>query len=194
MTERRGKSGRALFALPDDGELTERAIAGDGQAILRLLDLVAPDVRTFARQQCRWNDADDATQEALWLLYRRVGMLRVAASLPSWLYTVVRHQCLKLAMQAARSSSRERRWFAEARFAVVPSPELRLDVAAAIESLPVHYRAIVLLRDFEDLTIAEIGARLNLSRETVKGRMHRARSLLREYLAADRSANGTDPE
>ena len=61
--------------------------------------------------------------------------------------------------------------------------ELRLDVAAAIESLPEHYRTLVVFRDLQSMTVDEIGARLNLSREAVKGRLHRARELMREYLS-----------
>jgi len=63
-----------------------------------------------------------------------------------------------------------------------PTLELRLDVAAAIGSLPPHYREVVLLRDVEEMTVDEIGAALALTREAVKARLHRARALLREYL------------
>ena len=37
-------------------------------------------------------------------------------------------------------------------------------------------------RDVEEMTVDEIGTALNLTREAVKGRLHRARALLREYL------------
>ncbi|RTM09708.1 MAG: isoprenylcysteine carboxyl methyltransferase [Hyphomicrobiales bacterium] len=50
---------------------------------------------------------------------------------------------------------------------------MRLNLTRAIESLPEHYRQIVLLRDVEELTINEIAQ--SLSREAVKGRRHRAR-------------------
>ena len=71
---------------------------------------------------------------------------------------------------------------AEQRFAQVPKSELRIDIARAIQSLPEHYREIVVLRDLEELTIDEIAGRLAATRETVKARLHRARALLREYL------------
>jgi len=84
-------------------------------------------------------------------------------------------------MVVARSSSSI---LAAGRCAEIPTDEaLRLDVIAAIESLPPHYREIVILRDFEELRIDEIVGRLGLTRESVKGRLHRARALLREYLA-----------
>ena len=60
--------------------------------------------------------------------------------------------------------------------------ELRLDLTNAIQSLPEHYRQIVLLRDVDELTIDEIAQSLSLSREAVKGRLHLARGLIREYL------------
>ena len=60
---------------------------------------------------------------------------------------------------------------------------LRLDVAAALESLPAHYLEVILLRDFEELTIAEIAGRLHEPAGAIKSRLHRARALVREYLS-----------
>ena len=61
---------------------------------------------------------------------------------------------------------------------------VRLDVVSAIESLPNRYRDVIVLRDFEELTIGEISARLKLSSAATKSRLHRARELAREYLLA----------
>ena len=70
----------------------------------------------------------------------------------------------------------------DARISYRPEIELRLDLAAAIQSLPERYRVVVVLRDIQELTIAEIAARLDASRETTKARLRRARALMREYL------------
>ncbi len=64
-----------------------------------------------------------------------------------------------------------------------PEHVLRLDLAAAFEALPPHYRDVALMRDLQEMTIDEIAAALDLSRQAVKARLHRARLLLREYLA-----------
>ena len=161
--------------------LARLAIAGDREALIGLLDAVEPDIRRFARMQCASSDADDAVQEALVQLVRRIGMLRAAAALPAWLFTTVRRACLRLARAALRREIMERH--ADERLWSGRTPaELRLDIARAIESLPANYRQIVVLRDFEEMTIDEIGAALALTREAVKGRLHRARALLREYL------------
>ena len=62
---------------------------------------------------------------------------------------------------------------------------LRIDLSRAIQSLPDHYREVILLRDIEELSIDEIASVLSLTRESVKARIHRARMLIREYLVRD---------
>lgn len=162
--------------------LVEAAMQGDEAALLDLLTVAGPDVRRFARAACRAADVEDAVQETLWVLYRRIGALRAAAALSGWLFAVVRRECLRLgrALRLVPSKDPE----AEARLLAQPDATLRLDLAAAIQSLPAHYRAIVIMRDLEERTIQEIGDALGLSREAVKGRLNRARALLREYLLA----------
>lgn len=63
-----------------------------------------------------------------------------------------------------------------------PNDDLRLDLANALESLPPNYLEMILLRDFEELTISEICARLSITAATAKARLRRARLLVREYL------------
>jgi RNA polymerase sigma factor (sigma-70 family) len=161
--------------------LTRDAIAGDREALLQLLEVVQPDIRRFARTHCLAGDAEDAAQEALWQLYRRVGMLRAASALPAWLFTTVRRECLRLAKATFRRQSSNRD-VDEARVLRQAPTELRLDVAQAIDSLPVHYREVVILRHFKEMTVDEIGGALGLTREAVKGRLLRSRALLREHL------------
>lgn len=62
------------------------------------------------------------------------------------------------------------------------SATLSRDLAMALESLPAHYREILLLRDLEGLTIEELSDTLGLTRQAAKARLHRARALAREYL------------
>ena len=50
------------------------------------------------------------------------------------------------------------------------------------QSLPATHREVVLLRDFEEMTIGEISNRIGLGREATKSRLRRARVLLRDYL------------
>ena len=77
----------------------------------------------------------------------------------------------------------------EAQLARRSMDELRTELAFALESLPSHYLEMIMLRDFEELTIAEICERLDVSVATAKARLRRARVLVREYLlGADQSS------
>ncbi|MES1149658.1 MAG: sigma factor, partial [Bradyrhizobium guangdongense] len=72
-------------------DLFEAARLGDQHAIVRLLETAQPDIRRYARAACRSSaDAEDAAQEALWILFRHVGTIRTLLSLSSWLFSVVR--------------------------------------------------------------------------------------------------------
>jgi len=70
-----------------------------------------------------------------------------------------------------------------------PSPErttfaaeLRGLLEAAIDTLPLGYREVFMLREVEGLTTSETAASLDLSEEAVKTRLHRARGLIRDRL------------
>lgn len=162
----------------------EAARLGDRAAISALLELRQPDIRRYARSACRTSaDAEDAAQEALWLLSRHVRAIRSFASLSGWLFTVIRRECLRLARRAGLAVAAGEHEIEE-QLLSRPEPELRLDLATAFESLPAHYRDIALMRDINEMSIGEISEALDLSREAVKARLHRPRVMLREFLTA----------
>ncbi len=163
-------------------ELFAAARLGDPHAIASLLETAQPDIRRYARATCRSSaDAEDATQEAMWILFRHVGTIRSLVALSAWLFSVVRRECLRLARKAGLAPSIDD-GEAEALLLSRSEVDLRLDVAAAFEALPAHYRDVALMRDVKEMTIDEIAAALGASRPTVKARLHRARALMREYL------------
>ena len=73
----------------------------------------------------------------------------------------------------------------EGRLAHLAPEDVRIDLSRAIQSLPDHYREVILLRDIEELSIDEIVGVLGLTRGSVKARIHRARLMIREYLVRD---------
>ncbi len=159
------------------------AQGGDAAALDHLLRVCHPDVRRYAYRHCRISDVDDAVQEALFILSRRLHALRIVAAFPGWLFTIVRRECRRLERHVfgldALDEARMEAWLA-----TCPDAALRVDLIQALESLPAHYREIILLRDFAGLTIRALSARLALSPMAVKSRLHRARELVREYLIA----------
>lgn len=164
-------------------ELIAAAQAGDGKAIALLLERAQPDIRRYAEYNCRTaSDVEEAVQEALILIYRRIASLRAVGAFSGWLLSIVRRACWRLARAVLGAALPLETFSNSARLATTDDNELRLDLTNAIQSLPEHYRQIVLLRDINELTIDEIAQSLSLSREAVKGRLHRARGLIREYL------------
>lgn len=165
----------------NDPALVEAARLGDHAALERLLEVCQPDLRRIAQSQCATSaDADDAVQESMWLVYRRIGALRTVGSFGAWIFSIVRRECQRL-MRRMRGLS-ELPDNDHAIFAYYTHPDLRLDLAAAIQSLPDKYREAIVLRDFEEYSITEIADSLRLTREAVKSRVHRGRQMIREYL------------
>jgi DNA-directed RNA polymerase specialized sigma24 family protein len=120
-----------------------RAAAGDAGAIEAVLSVAQADIRRYARRSCRTaSDAEEAVQETLIVLYRKVGALRDVGAISGWLFD---RYCLRLAMRLAGVPSAIAAEAVEQRSAQVGKPELRIDIARAIQSLPEHYREIVVL-------------------------------------------------
>ena len=163
--------------------MVEAARRGEPAALDRLLRACQPDIRRYATRHCRLSDIDDAVQETLLIVVRRLRALRTVAAFSGWLFTIVRRECRRLERRVfgldGYDELRMEEWLS-----THSDEALRIDLIHALESLPGHYREIVLLRDFEELTLREIAARLALTPAATKSRLHRARELVREYLIA----------
>lgn len=162
------------------------AQTGDAAAISRLLAVCQADARRYAYRHCQASDVDDAVQESLLVISRKVKGLKVAAAFSSWLFTVIKRECRKLERMMFRHDPLPDE-VAEEQLLCRTDQALRIDLANALESLPAHYLEVVLLRDFEELTIAEIAERLCEPPGAVKSRLHRARELVREYMLGPKS-------
>ena len=162
-------------------ELILAAQLGDNVALNRLLLVSQTDARRYARKHCQSSDVDDAVQEALLILARRISALKAAAAFSGWLFTIVRRECQRLSRAMLRHESLEDERI-ESYLAARTDLDLRHDLSVALESLPAHYRRVILLRDFEERTIAEIASALGEEPPAIKSRLHRARELVREYL------------
>jgi RNA polymerase sigma factor (sigma-70 family) len=161
----------------------EAARSGDPVALDRLLRLCQPDIRRYAQRSCFISDVDDAVQEALLVVARKFESVRAVAAFSGWMFSVVRRECRRLGRKAfdfdPYNEEEVDRWLAKH-----GADTLRFELVEALESLPAEYRNVLLLRDFEELTIGEIAGRLGLSVPATKSRLHRARTLAREYLLA----------
>lgn len=159
------------------------AQAGDAVALEQLLVQLRPDIRRYARYQCqRASAVDDVVQEALIVLYRRVGTVRSLSALSAWLLRIVARLCMLPALMYLRGMEDLQSLEASQHFARMPAHELRIDLVRALESLSAPHREIILLRDMQEMTTSEIAACLGITREAAKSRLQRARALVKEYL------------
>jgi RNA polymerase sigma factor (sigma-70 family) len=155
---------------------------GDNRALERVLHRSRQDLRRYAEYHCPINDAEDAVQEALLTVSRKLRDLREIEAFASWIFRIVKRECnrykrLKRALlQVPITEDIVGPCYPE-------SKGVERDVARALASLPEHYREIILLRDLEGLTIEELSAQLGLTQLAAKARLHRARCLAREYFA-----------
>jgi RNA polymerase sigma factor (sigma-70 family) len=176
------------FSWPTN-ELVEAAQLGDEASLEALLLGSHPHVVRFARSLCSTpEDAEEAAQEALIVLFRHVGTLRVTAALSSWLFQIVKNECVRRSRAVVRTISTHRD-LQIASCAIEASAEQvaigRLEaqrVAAALMDLPPSYRQVLVMRDIQSLSGSEVAARLGLSKSAMKSTLHRARMMLRETL------------
>ncbi len=156
---------------------------GDRRALERVLVRSRQDLRRYAEYHCAVNDVEDAVQESLLLVSRKLSSLREPAAFTSWLFRIVKRECNRL-KRATRLLLMQPSDLEEIEGPHYPAPNgLVRDVARALARLPDHYREAILMRDLEGLSIAEMSERLALHPEAAKARIHRARSLARQYLA-----------
>lgn len=165
----------------DVSPLIRAAQTGDPLALEQLIARCYPDLRRYAQKHCHASHAEDAIQETLLVATRNIRSLRQLHSWFAWMVTILKRQCHYLFRRFNINIHLiDAQWgeFIDS----TPTPALKIELLRALESLPEHYLQIILLRDFEELSITEIATRLNENIPTVKSRLHRARTLMREYL------------
>lgn len=172
------------LAWPDE-RLVKAAQDGDTTSLTAVIIESHPHVRRFALSLCATpQDAEDAAQEALIILYRKIGTLRATGALASWMFRIVRNECLRQ-LRLLTSVA------AEAGGESAPSAESsvlrRLDaerVAVAVRGLPRDQRQVLIMRDVQGYPGRLVARSLGLSNAAMKSRLHRARAALRHALAA----------
>jgi RNA polymerase sigma-70 factor (ECF subfamily) len=179
-----------------ESQLLQSARDGDPRALEELLESHEARVYRFALRLCRHpQDAEDVLQESLLAAARGLARFRGDASLGTWLYAIARSYCIKK-RRRGRSAVAELSLEEEAAHAVLaradpaPGPDVALEsrrlesaLEGAIARLDRPYREVLVLRDVEGLTAAEVAKVTGLSIPAIKSRLHRARARIREDLA-----------
>ena len=148
-------------------------------------------------------DAEEVLQDVLLTLARKGGSFEGRSALGSWIYRITTNAALnkrrgkRLELETpledllptfkADGHRAGDRAFVLADWSQNPEEELlsgerRRVLERAIDSLPDHYRAVLILRDVEGLSNESVAEVLGESVPSVKSRLHRARMVLREQL------------
>lgn len=126
--------------------LVESAKNGDSVALVAVLKNSRQDLRRYAEYHCVINDIEDAVQESLILVFRRLGDLRKPEAFASWLFRIVKRECNRMRRGWRLLTNQEIDEAIQPLSFREPS-ELRMDIARVLKELPDHYRAILLMRD-----------------------------------------------
>lgn len=151
------------------------------------------------------NDAPDTVQEVFLKVFRHVHEFKGQSSLKTWIYRIAvheasnqrrwwsRHRRRELSLETPLSLSNDEPDektlgtslvdSGESPYESTANEELHAVVQAALAEVPVTFRAVVVLRDIEDLSYEEIAEVLQVRVGTVKSRLARGREALRPLLA-----------
>jgi len=134
-------------------------------------------------------DAEDAFQATFWTLARKAGSIRDRRLLSAWLYEVAYRIAIRARSNVARRRDQETRGAAMASLAEPPQQEqeaawaeLRPVLHDELNRLPEKYRLPIVLSYLEGRTNEEVASLLSWPVGTVKGRLSRARDMLRSRL------------
>jgi RNA polymerase sigma-70 factor, ECF subfamily len=185
-----------------DQALVEGLRRGEPQAMEQLVETYANRVyRLTIRITGSREDAEEATQDALWTAGRKIDTFKGESAFGSWLYRIAANAAY---MKLRRRKAKAREIAIED---VLPalddgglhfepmddwSPrvddqalngELREILDTAIAELPPDYRTALVLHDVEGLSNPDVAETLGISLPAVKSRVHRSRLYLRKRLS-----------
>jgi RNA polymerase sigma factor (sigma-70 family) len=177
------------MSIRDDEQLIELFLVGapdEAQSAFEtLVTRHRPAVMTVCRRVLRIADAEDAAQVTFMTLFRNAGRIRDRRVLGSWLRGVA----YRVAIRMKDESDRRRAAHERAGGRLPPRGaedaaafELRQILHDEVRHLPEDYRTLVVHSYLEGKSNAEVARILSHPIGTVKGRLHRARGMLRVRL------------
>jgi RNA polymerase sigma-70 factor, ECF subfamily len=150
-------------------------------------------------------EAEDLVQETCLRALRSIGQLRPDGNVKSWLFTILRNIWLNQ-VRHRRTVPEMAELDSDGSVAIEPvdggkdphevyvSGIERQQVREAIQQLPVEFREIIILREYEELSYQEIAVLLDCPPGNVMSRLARARSKLRDLLSDKLQAVGQQDE
>lgn len=185
-----------------DVELVGRCRLGDGTAFEVLLGRYRRKVYGLAMGMVgNREDAMDVTQDAFIRAFRHIHTFQGDSSFYTWLYRITMNLCIDHVRKAGRFRAAPyedgvaREELDRGDVPVLPvrhdlNPakaarrrEVMARVAKALEDLPPHHRAVIVMREFEDMTYEEMAQVMQVPKGTIMSRLFHARHKLQKALA-----------
>jgi RNA polymerase sigma-70 factor (ECF subfamily) len=199
------KSEEAQEGSPSKGDhdLVQRVQAGDTAAFRALFDKYHRRAFAVAMGVVKnQDDALDAVQEAFVKVHKNIHKFQGSSSFYTWLYRIVMNVSIDHVRRTSRRKSLdfdERALHEESEVAgdgaLVPSVtdanpgkaalrrELGGAIQAALQELPEHHRAVIVLREIEGMSYEEMAEALEVPKGTVMSRLFHARKKMQAALA-----------
>jgi RNA polymerase sigma-70 factor, ECF subfamily len=180
-------------ASPTEWDLIARCRAGSAAAFEPLVR--AHEARALAVAAALLGDGDeaaDAVQDAFVKAYGALHRLDEGTDFGAWFGRILRNHCL----DRLRSPSRRRRvrleqrvvdavrWTEPEGATAVEADELAMAVRTALVGLSAEHREILVMKEIEDMSYADIARTMGIPPGTVASRLHHARAALRRIVEA----------
>ena len=186
-----GRGGDAEYP-PSDEVLLRRAARGHESAFAELLARHEPRLRDFVRYLVGHAGLlEDVMQEVLLQLHRSSSTFANGSTFRTWLYGLAKNVChheLRRHSRNAKAASVDAEPLRQIRderlnpLETLTRENRGAAVRRAVGRLPPHLRVVLKLRDWDDLSYAQIAEVLDVPVGTVRSRLHNARVLLAEQL------------
>jgi len=189
----RKDEGQAPFSQRSDDELIQKAQEGDLRSFDLLVRRYQRKIYYLAYRMVKSHAAaDDIAQETFINAYSAIKSFKIGYSFYTWLYRI----CMNLSINYLK---RQKFVIPESQFQEETSPlereapgadpsnhlalkELENKIEKALDLLPPKFKAVLVLRVYEDLSYEEIAKTLKISMGTVMSRLFRAREKMQEML------------
>ena len=188
-----------MDALDDDPEFLARLRRREEQAFTELVR--AWQGRVFGlvfRMLGDRGEAEDLSQEVFVTVFKAIDSFRGDARLGTWILRIATNHCHNRLKYLARRHHKRKKDIDDVYEAIgdhplgqqPQQPERALEgaqvsalVHAGLQQLDEDHRVVIILRDIEQLSYAEIAEILDVAEGTVKSRLFRARTALKERIA-----------
>jgi RNA polymerase sigma-70 factor (ECF subfamily) len=203
MTGPRSAPAPVAVTPPSEAQTVILAQQGEADALDELARSCRQQAYVFALQLIGHpDDALDVAQDAMVRFFRSLDRFDASRPVRPWLLRIVRNLVRDRArrLRIRRTESLEPADDDALRFEPrdnAPDPEASAArreqqalVWQCLQKLQPRYREVLVLRDYQDLSYADIATTLKIPRGTVMSRLHRARRLLQEEVRKHRSGTG----